>query len=583
MADDDSKQKIGQLLKELNVVDDQQLNLALDEQKRTRERLGSVLIKMGFLTSEDLDYLLARQYNVPFISLEQYRLDPTVVRLIPEKYCRQHKVIAVQRQNNLLTVAMANPHDFVVVNELAFIVGMKVAPVVSAEISILKALDAMMQAEEAVEEQEPDWEAELLSTEEVDIEIIQSDEEPSDIEDIIASSQDAPIVRLVNMILLAALDKQATHVHIEPLMEKLRIRLRIAGVLSELATPPKRYHVNIINRLKILSGLDITKHNIPQENYFQVRSRGRFVDVKVAAFPTRYGESMVLSLHTQFQKTLELDSLGMRREVLQELKRLISGKRGFLLVVGPNNSGKTSTIYAALSYLNTPERSLYTLENPIKNLMEGIFQGQPDEKVGLSYPEGIRAVLVQDPDVLMLGDMNFEKAIGHALQASLSNTMVLGRLNYNDSAGAILHLLDMGIPPFLISQAITAVLSQRLVRRICPSCSESYIPPKKIIEEARKFIDAEEITFHRGGGCRDCGLTGYLGTIGIFELTVLNEEIRQLILERAPRKAITAAIRRKGTVMLYQDALDKVIRGVTTYEEILSIADLEAVRNPQET
>ncbi len=573
-----TKQKIGQLLRELKVVDERQLEQALDEQKQTRERLGSVLIKMGFLTSEDLDYLLARQYNVPFISLEQYRLDPKVVQLIPEKYCREHKVIAVQCNQNLLTVAMADPHDITVINELSFITGLKIAPVVSAEISIDRSLDALF-PECEVETREPDWEAELAVPEEVEIEIIRGEEEPTDIEDIISSSEDAPIVRLVNLILVAALDKKASHVHIEPLMDRLRIRLRIDGTLSDLTHPPKQYHINIINRLKILSSLDITQRNIPQENSFQIRSRGRFVDVKVATFPTRYGESMVLSLRMQYQKTLDLESLGMSPEVLQEFKRQISAKRGFLLVVGPNNSGKTSSLYATLHFLNTSERCIYTFENPIKNLIEGIFQGQPNEKAGLSYTQGVRSILVQDPDVLMLGDMNFENAVEYSLQAALSKTLVLGRMNYNDSAGALLHLLDMGVPPFLVSQAVTAVLSQRLVRKICPNCSESYIPPTKILEEVKTSLGIRDVTFYRGNGCRDCGLTGYLGTVGVFELVVLNEEIRQMILDRASRRTIWKAIREKGTVTLYRDALQKVVRGITTYEEILNLADLEMIRS----
>ena len=578
MVEDVSKQKIGELLKELKVVDDQQLALALEEQKQTKERLGSLLIKMGFLTPEDLDYLLARQFNVAFISLEQYRIDSEVVHLIPEKYCREHKVVAVQRNNKLLTVAMANPHDIVVVNELSFITGMKIAPVISAEISIIKALDTYYKKTEP-EVKDLDWEAELAATDEVDIEIFRrEDEELTNIEDIISSSEEAPIVRLVNLILMASLDKNASHVHVEPFMESLRIRLRVGGLLSQLITPPRKYHINIVNRLKILSSLDITKHHIAQENYFQVRSRGRFVDVKVSTFPTRYGESAVLSLHKQFQKALNMESLGMSPDVLQEFKKLIYLKRGFLLIVGPNNSGKTSTLYTALSHLNTSDRSIYTFENPIKNLIEGIFQGQPNEKAGFTYTDGVRSLLAQDPDVMMLGDMNFAKPIEHSLQASLSRTFAMGRLNYNDTAGAILHIMDMGIPPFLISQAITAVLSQRLVRRICPSCSEGYLPPKKILEEIKPLTDSEEVTFYRGKGCKDCGLTGYHGNIGIFELTLLNEEVRQLILDRASRKEIRDAILTKGTVSLYQDAIQKVVQGETTYEEILNIADLEVMR-----
>jgi len=577
VSEEASKQQIGQLLRELKVVDEAQLVLALEEQKRTRERLGSVLIRMGFLTSEDLDYLLARQYNVPFISLEQYRIDSNVAHLIPEKYCREHKVIAVQQNKKLLSVAMANPRDIVVVNELSFITGLKIAPVVSAEISILRTIDAIFKQEEA-EDKVLDWQAELAAKEEVDIEIIRSEEEQANIEDIISSSEEAPIVRLVNLVLLAALDKKASHVHIEPMMETLRIRLRIDGVLTELTLPTKKHHINVINRLKILSTLDITKHNLPQENYFQVRSKGRFVDVKVSTFPTRYGESMVLSLHAQYQKALDLESLGMNNDVLQEYKRLVTAKRGFVLVVGPNNSGKTSTIYSTLNYLNTPERSIYTFENPIKNLIEGTFQGQPNEKAEFSYIEGVRSILDQDPDVMMLGDMNHAKAIEYSLQASLSRTLVLARLNYNDAAGAILHLLDMGIPPFLISQATTAVLSQRMVQRVCPNCSESYIPPRKIIEEVKTHAEIEDVIFYRGGGCRDCGQTGYLGMVGVFELVLLNEEIRQMILERATRDEINEAIRQRGTVTLYQDAIQKVIRGLTTYEEILNIADLEVIR-----
>ena len=575
MASEAPKQRIGELLKELKVVDEEQLSLALEEQQRTKERLGSVLVKMGFLTAEDLDYLLARQYDVAFISLEQYRLDPDVVRLIPEKYCREHKVIAVQRNRNLLTVAMADPRDIVTVNELAFITGMKVAPVVSAEISILKALDSYYRVEEP-EPRELDWEAELAASDEVEIEILRrEDEEPADIEDIISSSQEAPIVRLVNLVLLAALDQNASHVHIEPFLESLRVRLRVDGQLKPLVSPPKKYQINIVNRLKILSGLDITKHHVPQENYFQVRSRGRFVDVKVATFPTRYGESAVLSLHQQYRKTLELETLGLEPEDLRLLKELATAPRGFLLVVGPNNSGKTSTLYALLHYLNTPERSIYTFESPIKNLIEGIFQGQPNEKAGLTYTEGVRAILAQDPDVMMLGEMNYAKPVEYALQASLSRTLVLGRLNYNDAAGALLHLADMGIPPFLISQAVTAVLSQRLVRRACPHCAESYLPPPKIAEEIRPVVGEEEVTFSRGKGCRECGLTGYLGQVGIFELALLNEEVRQAVLERAPRDRIRAAMLRRGTVPLYRNALKKVVRGETTYEEILQIADTE--------
>lgn len=559
--------KIGELLLEYKLVAPDQLAEAGVEQKKTGERLGSILIRKGYVTVEDLEYLLSRQQSVPAINLQKYCPAPATVSLVPEKFMKKYFVLPIEVQDKTLTVAMANPHDYRVIDELRFMTGLRVAPVVTSMFGIKKKLRDIFPATIK-------WEEALDLKAHRDLEIISPQAVPveENLEEVIESASEAPIVKIVNSVILAALDKQATHVHIVPGEEAVEVKLRVNGLLEALVTPPKEYSQNLVNRLKILGGMDILKRRVPLEGYFRVRSEDQFYDIDVKTFPVLNGEQVVLTFQQPFSKEeLRLENLGMVPEMLESFRQVIQARRGLILVLGPPDSGKTSTIYATLNELKSPAKATVSYENPIKNRLSDINQAEPNERVGVSYAQGLKALVRHDVDCLMVGDVSAPDVLAIAVEAALGKTLVLARVIFNHTLGSIPRMLEQGIPPFMLYSALTAVVGQRLVRRLCTSCLESFDPPEPVKEELRRATGKENPLLYRAVGCRKCGMTGYRGRVGVFEILVPQDRLRNLIVAGAPQEELEAEARSAGFRTILEDGLVKAVEGMTTYEEVRGI------------
>jgi type IV pilus assembly protein PilB len=562
--------RIGELMLEHQLIDQASLDEAVAEQKRSGEHLGDILIKQGHVTVEDFEYLLSRQLTTPTINLEKYKIGPEVAALIPEEFMRKNFVIPVSADEHSITVAMANPQDFRITDDLRFITGLRVASVVSSMYGIKRKLHELFPTsdkwEEAIEENEVERSLEIFSGKQT------MDSREENLEEAIQSASGAPTVKFVNSVLLAALDKRATHVHFSPSSEGVEVRLRISNKLLTIAKRPREHAQNLVNRLKILGGMDIIKRRTPQEGYFRVRSEDTFYDIDVATFPVKEGEQVVLTFQQPFSKeALKLENLGMSPDVLDQYKKIISAERGIILFVGPPDSGKTSSIYATLNKLKNPERATVTYENPIKNKLLDITQAAPNERAGMSYSGGLKALLKQNIDYLMIGEMTSEYVIVTAIEASLGKTFVFARMTYTHTAGTIPRILDQGVPPFMLYSSLTAIIGQRLVRRLCSSCMEAFEPPETIAEELKAATGKAKPRLYRATGCAKCSMTGYKGRIGIFEFLLPDAEIRDLILKRASQLEIEDHLNKTGHRTLIQDGLMKAVEGLTTYEEVKTI------------
>ncbi|GAB4256634.1 MAG: GspE/PulE family protein [Deferrisomatales bacterium] len=559
--------RIGELLVEFKLVDPEHLAEAVAEQKKTGERLGSILIRKGYVTVEDFEYLLSRQQSVPAINLQKYCPAKEVVDLVPEKFMKKNFVVPVELEHKTLTVAMANPHDYRVIDELRFLTGLRVAPVVSSMFGIKKKIRELFPASGKWEEA-----LDLKSQRELEIITPHTEIREENLEEAIESASEAPIVKIVNSILLAALDKKATHAHIIPREDTVEVKIRVNGLLETLVTPPKEYAQNLVNRLKVLGGMDILQRRVPLEGYFRVRSEDQFYDIDLNTFPVLNGEQVVLTFQQPFSKEeLRLENLGMAPEMLEAYRKVVEAERGLILFLGPPDSGKTSTIYATLNALKSPNKNSVTYENPIKNRLADINQAEPNEKAGLTYAQGLKSLVKQDIDYLMVGEIPSREVLETIVETALGKTLVLARMVFNHTVGAIPRILDQGIPPFMLYSALTALVGQRLVRRLCTHCLETFDPPEPVKEELRRATGKENPHLYRAVGCRKCANTGYRGRLGVFELLVPDDTLRSLILARASQQEIERAVGANGFQTLVQDGLAKAVEGMTTYEEVRGI------------
>lgn len=559
--------RIGDILLEFKIVEPEQLAEAVAEQGKTGERLGSVLIRKGYVTVEDFEHLLSRQQAVPSINLQKYCPPAEVVSLVPEKFMKRNFLVPVELHDKTLTVAMANPHDYRVVDELRFMTGLRVAPVVSSMYGIKRKIRDLFPTTTK-------WEEALDIKVQRDLEILtlQVKGREENLEEVLESASGAPIVKIVNSVVLAALDKKATHVHIVPRDDAVEVKLRVNGLLETLVTPPKELAQNLVNRLKVLGGMDLLLRRVPLQGYFRVRSEDQFYDIDVATFPVLNGEQAVLTFQQPFSKeALRLENLGMAPDILEAYRGVIQGERGLVLFAGPPDSGKTSTIYATLNALKSSARVGFTYENPIKNRLTDINQAEPNEKAGLTYEAGLRALVRQDIDYLMVGELPSGAVFQTAVEAALGKTLVLARMVFNHTLGVIPRVLELGVPPFMLYSALAAVVGQRLVRRLCTHCLEAFTPPEEVKDELRRATGKENPSLYRAVGCRKCAGTGYRGRIGVFELLVPDDVLRGLVLARAPQTEIEASVRQTGYRTLIQDGLSKAVEGLTTYEEVRGI------------
>jgi len=577
-------EKIGELLLKEKIISPEQLRRAIEEQKIMGGRLGSTMVNLGFIKEQELINFLSKQYGVPAVNLREFEIDPKVSRLVPFEICDKYNLIPINRAGSTLIVAIADPSNIFAIDDVKFLTGYNVEVVVASEAAIKEAIerefkrkiskeDTEQEAPPVIEEapiEEPSLEDAVSLLEEVeDLEVVQEEEEVN-VNELQRSTEDAPVVKLVNAILHEAIKRRASDIHVEPYEKEFRVRFRIDGVLYEIMKPPLKLKNAIVSRLKILSNLDIAERRLPQDGRIKLKISGGEMDFRVNTLPTLFGEKVCLRLLDKSNLQLDMTKLGFDEEQLKLFKEAIYRPYGMVLVTGPTGSGKTTTLYSALSELNKVTENISTAEDPVEYNLKGINQVQMNEAIGLNFANVLRAFLRQDPDIIMVGEIRDFETAEIAIKAALTGHLVLSTLHTNDAPSTIARLLNMGVEPFLVASATNLVLAQRLARKICPNCKEPInIPIKTLTDMGLTEEEAKSITCYKGKGCDTCNNTGYKGRIALYEVMMLYDELKELILAGAPASELKRAAMRLGMKTLRMSGLDKLKAGVTTLEEVV--------------
>ncbi len=554
------------ILYKRNLINDEQLDRIIKIQKNSGNELQKVIIDLGILKKDEMMLALADEIGVKYVNLNEINIDPTIVVLIPEEMSRRHQLIAIDKERDRLLVAMANPLDVFAHDELKIRLGYDIDSVLAFGEDINRALDEVYGITE-------EWDQVIGKLENMQVTVLKEDEkEISDIAEV-SKSEEAPVIALVNLIILRAVKEKASDIHIELFGEEsLRVRYRIDGILIDVMTLPKNLHLAVISRIKIMSDLDIAERRLPQDGRIQVKVGGRNINIRVSTIPTVNGESVVLRILDPASILLDLDSLGLSKDILPKFVSLISKPNGIILVTGPTGSGKSTTLYTALNLLNSSEKKIMTIEDPVEYRLKGISQIQAKPKIGLTFAAGLRSFLRQDPDIMLVGEIRDKETAEIAVQAALTGHLVLSTLHTNDAPGSVIRLIDMGIEPFLISSSVIGIIAQRLVRRICPQCKKVLEVTPEIQEIMNDYeIRSSEITLYQGEGCSNCKHTGYKGRIALFELMIITDTIRELITKNVNNKKLKEVALEEGMCTLKEDGIKKVCAGITTISEVLRV------------
>jgi len=550
------------------LITNEQLERILKIQKDNGNKdLQKIIIDLDILKKDEMMLALSDEIGEKYVNLDDINIEPTIVVLIPEEMARRHQLIAIDKDEKKLTVAMANPLDVFAHDELKIRLGYDIESVLSYGEDIDKALDEVFGVTN-------EWDQVIGKIENMQVTVLR--EEEKDVADIsaITESEEAPVIALVNLIILRAVKERASDIHIEPFGEDtLRVRYRIDGILHDVMSLPRKLQLAVVSRIKIMSDLDIAERRLPQDGRIQVNVGGRKINIRVSILPAVTGESAVLRILDPSSILLELDSLGFSPDILPDFLSLIKKPNGIILVTGPTGSGKSTTLYTTLNLLNSTEKKIMTIEDPVEYRLKGISQVQAKPKIGLTFAAGLRSFLRQDPDIMLVGEIRDKETAEIAVQAALTGHIVLSTLHTNDAPSSVIRLIDVGIEPFLISSSVIGIIAQRLVRRICPKCKkEIKITPdlEKILDEFE--INSNEITLYKGEGCPYCKDTGYRGRVAIFELMVITENIRDLISKNVTTGKLREAAIKEGMCQLREDGVKKVCEGITTIDEVLRVA-----------
>src|SRR5512145_841613 len=591
--------KLGEILVRENLISPQNLREALDYQREHGGRLGFNLVKLGLVSDDMITAVLSRQYGIPSVNLDLFKIDPAVLSLIPQEVAQKHSVLPLSRVGATLTLAMVDPTNVFAMDDVKFMTGLNVEPVVVAEGSVQQAIAqyygtsreielASTPAEEAANEALKNsngsggiTHADLVSLDSIDFETghaedveVLEDNEEIDLTTLSRMSDDAPVVRLVNVLLVDALRRGASDIHVEPYEKELRIRFRIDGVLYDVMHPPLKLRDALISRVKIMAKLDISEKRLPQDGRIKIKvkidSRSRELDFRVSTLPTLFGEKVVLRLLDKQNLMLDMTKLGFEPESLTKFKRNIAKPYGMVLVTGPTGSGKTNTLYSALQSLNTVETNIMTAEDPVEFNLQGINQVQMKEQIGLNFAAALRSFLRQDPNIVLVGEIRDFETAEIAIKAALTGHLVLSTLHTNDAPSTISRLMNMGIEPFLVATSVNLIQAQRLVRRICKECkTEVKNVEEALVDDGFPASEVKEIKTFKGAGCSNCNGTGYKGRVGLYEVMEITEELRELILVGASALELRRKAVEEGMITLRGSGLRKVKEGVTTIEEVV--------------
>jgi len=595
--------RIGELLLKEKLITPDQLQQALAQQKSNGGKLGFNLVKMGFVKDEQITALLSKQYGVPSINLAQFKLDPTIIKLVPNETARKYQIIPLSRSGSTLTIAMTDPTNVFAMDDIKFMTGYTVEPVVASEIAITEAVEkyypvaggkgaapgaaggaakggkpgqpvstAGMSALEAASKGLEELQS-TLGADDSDVEVLEEMQEIS-AEALARQGEDAPVVRLVNVVLMSAIQKGASDIHIEPYEKELRVRYRIDGILYNIMSPPMKYRDAISSRIKIMSKLDIAEKRLPQDGRIKIRynesGEPKEIDFRVSVLPTLFGEKIVLRLLDKDKLMLDMTKLGFEPESLQKFEDAIARPWGMVLVTGPTGSGKTNTLYSSIAKINTPETNIMTAEDPVEFNLAGVNQVNVKESIGLNFAAALRSFLRQDPNIILVGEIRDFETAEIAVKAALTGHLVLSTLHTNDAPSTVNRLMNMGIEPFLVASSVHLICAQRLVRRVCSNCKEpNPMAPEALIQAGFTPEIAAEVTPMKGAGCEKCNNTGYKGRVGLYEVMAIGEELRELILVGASALELRRKAIDEGMITLRASGLRKVQAGMTSIEEVV--------------
>jgi len=567
--------RIGQILVDLGLIDDQQLETMIEEQSSRGELLGRVGLALGFYSEEQLGEALAEQWGTTFVSLYDREIAPEALAAISEPMAQLYRVVPIKLEGNQLTIASAEPQKIQIADELRTLLGYDIHVCVATEPEITKAIEKSFSSEsDSVESLVED----LEQDDELAAKAAAAGREGStDLTSVEALAESAPVRKLLNMVLLLAIRDGASDIHFEPFETEFRIRLKADGVLQEMVPPPKHLAFAITTRIKVMANLDIAERRLPQDGRIELTVGGHPVDLRVSVLPTLFGESVVMRVLDRGVVSLDLEKVGLEAAMLRRFREIIKRPNGIVLVTGPTGSGKTTTLYSALSELNEIDDKLITTEDPVEYDIDGIIQVPIDAEIGNTFAACLRAILRQDPDRILVGEIRDVETAEIAVQASLTGHMVFSTLHTNDAPSTVTRLRDMGVPPFLITATVEAILAQRLVRRICSNCREEIVPGADVLADLE--LSSDQVVgkkFYRGKGCERCNRTGYKGRKGLFELLVMNDELRDMVMRNASTEDLREAARRAGMVTLRDSGMESIYNGETTADEVIRETILEA-------
>ncbi|HET9948936.1 MAG TPA: type IV-A pilus assembly ATPase PilB [Longimicrobiales bacterium] len=557
--------RLGDLFVREGLITEQQLQEALAEAKTSGYRIGYALVHLGFVAEEELTRMLAKQYRVPAVDLDKITIDPKIIKLIPANVAQKHLVLPLRRVGRMLTVAMTNPTDFSAIDDLKFISKLEIEPVIVGEYTLRKHLEKYYGA--GVDETQI---AELLGEwDDADVELIE-DSEDDDYSQLAAEIESAPVVKFINGLLTDAVQKGASDIHIEPYEKEIRVRYRIDGSLVEVMKPPLKMKAALTSRVKILADLNIAERRVPQDGRIKLKLKNKVIDFRVSTLPVIFGEKIVLRILDKGNLTFDLTKFGLEPKAERDFMWAISRPYGMVLVTGPTGSGKTTTLYSALSQINTVETNIMTAEDPVEYNIYGINQVLVRNEIGMTFAAALKAFLRQDPNIIMVGEIRDIETGSIAIKAALTGHLVLSTLHTNDTPSTVTRLIDMGLEPFNVASALNLVSAQRLGRRICQHCKVEATYTEEYLKSARIDLDwVSKTTLYKGEGCDQCGGTGYKGRCGFYEVMIMSSALRKAIMSEASTDELRDIAISEGMLTLRQDGLKKVERGITTLEEVV--------------
>ena len=564
--------RLGEILVKENLINTEQLSQALEYQKQHGGRLGNCLMKMGFVSDDEITTVLSRQYGVPSINLKYYEVDPTVIKLIPQDTAVRYQIVPLSRVGSTLTIAMTDPTNVFAMDDIKFMTGFNVEPVVASESSISEAIHKFYGEVESNEELTKVMKD--LAAEEGEALELAGEEAEMDLAALEKAAEEAPIIKLVNLVMTDAVRRGASDIHIEPYEKELRVRFRIDGILQSVMSPPLKLKDAVASRVKIMAKLDISEKRLPQDGRIMIKYRKdgkrKELDFRVSTVPTLFGEKIVLRLLDKENLRLDMTKLGFELESLQKFEHAILRPYGMVLVTGPTGSGKTNTLYSSVARLNTLETNIMTAEDPVEFQLPGINQVQMKEQIGLNFAAALRSFLRQDPNIILVGEIRDFETAEIAVKAALTGHLVLSTLHTNDAPSTISRLMNMGIEPFLVATSVNLICAQRLVRRVCASCKEPLeVPQQALLDAGFSAEEAKTVTIYQGKGCGTCNKSGYKGRVGLYEAMEITDELRELILVGASALELRKKALENGMISLRRSGLAKVAAGMTSIEEVV--------------